>query len=160
MALGPLPEEAVALRIHVSSWREAVLAAGRALERIGSVDPAYSRRMVDQIDLLGPYIVIAPGLALAHARPGHDVHADGMSVVTLEEPVAFGHSTNDPVSVVIGIAATKEHGHVGFIAGLADVLTHPDAVGALKAARTLGSVNAVLSMSAPPKPERIVDKWR
>lgn len=151
MALAELTEDAVSLRIHAANWREAVLAAGLALERIGAVDPAYSRRMVEQIEVLGPYIVIAPGLALAHARPGNDVFADGMSVVTLEEPVAFGHKTNDPVSVVIGIAATKQHGHVGFIAGLADVLTHPDAVGALREARTLGSVNAVLRLSGAPR---------
>lgn len=160
MALDALPDEAVTLRITVASWREAVLEAGRALERIGAVDPAYTRRMIDQIDLLGPYIVIAPGLALAHARPGNDVFADGMSVVTLAEPVAFGHKTNDPVSVVIGIAATKQNGHVGFIAGLADVLTHPDAVGALREARTLGSVNAVLSLTAEPTPRKIEDRRR
>jgi PTS system ascorbate-specific IIA component len=150
--LDALPEEAVALRHSAGSWREAVLEAGRALERTGAVDAAYSRRMVEQVDVLGPYIVIAPGLALAHARPGNDVLADGLSVVTLAEPVAFGHSTNDPVSVVIGIAATQAHGHVGFVSGLADVLSRPDAVGALAAARTLRSINAVLTDSTPHHP--------
>ncbi|MWV59616.1 PTS sugar transporter subunit IIA [Rathayibacter sp. VKM Ac-2754] len=145
MPLDALADEAIALRHPAASWREAVLEAGRALERSGAVDPAYSRRMVEQIDVLGPYIVIAPGLALAHARPGNDVLADGISVVTLAEPVAFGHRTNDPVSVVIGIAATQAHGHVGFISGLADVLSRPDAIGALAAARTPRSINAVLT---------------
>ncbi|KZX20897.1 PTS sugar transporter subunit IIA [Rathayibacter tanaceti] len=112
MPLDALADEAVALRHSAASWREAVLEAGRALERTGAVEAAYSRRMIEQVDVLGPYIVIAPGLALAHARPGHDVLADGLSVVTLAEPVPFGHSTNDPVSVVIGIAATQSHGHL------------------------------------------------
>ncbi|PTL73313.1 PTS ascorbate transporter subunit IIA [Rathayibacter caricis DSM 15933] len=149
MPLDALGDAAIALRHPAATWREAVLEAGRALERSGAVDPAYSRRMVEQIDVLGPYIVIAPGLALAHARPGNDVHSDGLSVVTLAEPVAFGHGTNDPVSVVIGIAATQAHGHVGFVAGLADVLSRPDAIGALAAARTVGGVNAVLTGATP-----------
>ena len=45
------------------------------------------------VDEHGPYIVIAPGLALAHARPGPEVLADGLAVVTLAEPVPFGHRT-------------------------------------------------------------------
>lgn len=153
MPLDALPDEAVALRHSAASWREAVLEAGRALERRGAVDARYSRRMVEQIDVLGPYIVIAPGLALAHARPGNDVLADGLSVVTLAEPVVFGHSTNDPVAVVIGIAATQAHGHLGFVAGLADVLTRPDAVAALAAARTVLSINAVLTGDPPHPPQ-------
>ncbi|PPG03639.1 PTS sugar transporter subunit IIAB, partial [Rathayibacter sp. AY2B1] len=55
MPLDALPEEAVALRHSAGSWREAVLEAGRALERTGAVDAAYSRRMVEQVDVLGPY---------------------------------------------------------------------------------------------------------
>ncbi|MBF4461861.1 MULTISPECIES: PTS sugar transporter subunit IIA [unclassified Rathayibacter] len=145
MPLKPLPGSAVALQHPAATWREAVLAAGRGLERCGAVDPAYSRRMIEQIDVLGPYIVIAPGLALAHARPGNDVLADGLSVVTLARPVPFGHAANDPVSVVIGIASTRAHGHLGVVAGLADVLSRPDAVAALAAARTVRGVNAVLT---------------
>lgn len=148
MPISPIDADAVTLRHPAASWREAVLEAGRALERAGAVDAAYSHRMIDTIDLLGPYIVIAPGLAIAHARPGNDVFADGLSVVTLETPVRFGHKTNDPVSVVLGIAATKEHGHIGFIAGLADVFSQPDAVEALAACRTVAAVNAVLGSGA------------
>ena len=39
--------------------------------------------MIRMIEEHGPYVVIAPGLALAHARPGPEVLADGLSVVTL-----------------------------------------------------------------------------
>ncbi|QWL29731.1 PTS sugar transporter subunit IIA [Rathayibacter toxicus] len=147
MPLDALPDEAVTLHYRAASWREAVMEAGRALERIGAVDAVYSRRMVEQVDVLGPYIVIAPGIALAHARPGNDVFATGLSVVTLATPVAFGHRTNDPVSVVIGIAALRSSGHLDVVSGLADVLIRPDAVGALTAVRTLHGINAILTGS-------------
>ena len=41
--------------------------------------------MIAVIDEFGAYVVIAPGLALAHARPGPDVLAEGLSNAGLAE---------------------------------------------------------------------------
>jgi PTS system ascorbate-specific IIA component len=63
--------------------------------------------MIGVIEEFGAYVVIAPGLALAHARPGADVRREGLAVVTLAEAVPFGHPHNDPVRVVIGLAVSN-----------------------------------------------------
>src|SRR4051812_46242537 len=105
MSLPPLPDDGVQLGASADDWRAAVALAGAALARTGAADPSYADEMVRMIDEHGPYVVIAPGLALAHARPGPEVLRDGLSVVTLETPVAFGHPYNDPVRVVLGLAA-------------------------------------------------------
>jgi hypothetical protein len=52
--------------------------------------------MIRMIEEHGPYVVIAPGLALAHARPGPDVLADGLAVVTLEGAGAVRASAQRP----------------------------------------------------------------
>jgi PTS system ascorbate-specific IIA component len=43
--------------------------------------------------------------------------------VTLLEPVAFGHRENDPVRLVIGLAAVDEEGHVTALSTLAELLS-------------------------------------
>lgn len=143
----PLPElsnDAVKFSATAADWREAVRLAGAALVATGASTESYTERMIAVIDEFGAYIVVAPGLALAHARPGADVHRDGLSVVTLAEPVVFGHPHHDPVDVVIGLASATNETHVTLVAELANVFNDPAAIPALRAATTPDEVRAVL----------------
>lgn len=150
MQLPHLPLTAIAIGVHVSDWRAAVSAAGDGLVRSGSTGPEYTKRMIDVISDFGAYVVIAPGLALAHARPGPDVVTEGLSVVTLAEPVAFGHPHNDPVSVVLGLAVTTSDEHVLLVAELANVFNDPRVIPALAAATDADSIRSLLGVTAPP----------
>mgnify|MGYP002377044785 CR=1 FL=1 len=132
------------LAAHANDWRHAVTIAGDALVASGSTTHAYTDAMIDAINELGPYIVIAPGLALAHARPSESVLHTGLSWVGLAEPVEFGHATNDPVTLVIGLAATDQEGHVGIMSSLAGVLADPDAMSRLAAATHVSEVRSLL----------------
>src|SRR6218665_2588681 len=76
----------------------------------------------------GPYVVVAPGLALAHARPGPAVLRDGLAIVTLAEPVPFGHPYNDPVRVVLALAGASSARHLQLVAGIANIFNDSDAV--------------------------------
>jgi PTS system ascorbate-specific IIA component len=92
----------------------------------GATASAYTDEMIATVEQLGPYIVIAPGIALAHSRPSAAVHRAGISLVTLAEPVNFGHKTNDPVRLVVGLAAPDEEGHVTGHSTLAEILADED----------------------------------
>ncbi len=129
-----LPNEAIALGASARDWREAVRLAGDALVRSGAATPAYAAEMIATVEQLGPYIVIAPGIALAHSRPSPSVLATGLAWVTLAEPVPFGHPDNDPVALVLGLAAPDENGHVDALAALANLLADDDRRTALLAA--------------------------
>jgi PTS system ascorbate-specific IIA component len=78
--------------------------------------------MIQAFEELGPYMVIAPGIALAHARPSDAVLETGLSLVTLTEPVEFGSQSNDPVSLVIGLAAKDHDSHIDLLAALSELL--------------------------------------
>jgi len=147
MALPPLPDEGVQLGADAADWRAAVGLAGSALARTGAAQPEYALEMVRMIDEHGPYVVIAPGLALAHARPGPEVLSDGLAVVTLATPVSFGHPYNDPVRVVIGLAAGYAT-HLSVVAALANVFNDSDAVERLAAASTPDEVRSILGAPA------------
>ncbi|MFC6354760.1 PTS sugar transporter subunit IIA [Luethyella okanaganae] len=147
MTLPPLPDTAIDIKAHAVDWRAAVELSGAALRRSGATGAGYTQRMVRMIDEFGAYIVIAPGLALVHARPGPDVLADGLSVVILAEPVVFGHPHNDPVSVVIGLAVTSADEHVHSVAELANVFNDESVIPAIAAATDAAQVREILGVA-------------
>lgn len=140
-----LPETAIRIAYPAVDWRAAVRAAGDALVESGATDSRYADEMIATVEQLGPYIVIAPGIALAHSRPSPAVHRTGMSLVTLARPIEFGHRENDPVRLVVGLAATDDEGHVTALATLAEFLTEEERREAILAARDAASVRASIA---------------
>jgi PTS system ascorbate-specific IIA component len=67
-----------------------------------------------------------------------------MSWVRLAEPVAFGHKTNDPVDLVVALAATDAGAHATAMAELARVVGNPEKRAALEAASTPAAVLGIL----------------
>lgn len=152
MPLPPLPPSAVTVQARASDWRDAVRQTGLALAASGAARPDYADEMIRMIEQYGPYVVIAPGLALAHARPGPEVLAGGLAVVTLATPVAFGHPHNDPVSVVLGLAATSGSSHLEQVAEIANVFNDASAIPAIAAARDADAVIRIMSGRADLEP--------
>lgn len=108
----------------------AIEMAGDLLVASGRVTPDYVSEMVAAVEDHGPYIVIAPGIALAHGRPSPAVIETGLSLVTLATPIEFG-SHNDPVKLVFGLAAFDHSSHIDLMKALADALSDPAFVNSL-----------------------------
>ncbi len=96
--------ECIQLDAAVSSWEEAIIAAGEPLLWKGCISVNYLNTMVSLVHRYGPYIVLAKGIALAHASPEDGMLVPGISVMRFREPVLFGHADNDPIWVVFACA--------------------------------------------------------
>src|SRR5437899_8832603 len=140
-----LPIAAIRLNVPATDWRDAVRASGDALVAGGITTPAYTDQLIATVGQLGPYIVIAPGIALAHARPSDAVLRPGLSWVTLAQPVRFGHKDNDPMTLVVGLAAPDSSSHVQALATLAGLLEDRPRRETLLAANTPRDVLGVIT---------------
>jgi PTS system ascorbate-specific IIA component len=140
-----LTHETIALDEEAGDWQEAIRLAGGLLESAGIAAPAYTEAMVDSVHQNGPYIVLAPGFAFPHARPSEAVHRTGMSWVRLASPVEFGSRANDPVTLVVALAATDSSTHQQAMASLATVLTDTSLRASLDEATSAAAVHAILS---------------
>ncbi|MFI5804678.1 PTS sugar transporter subunit IIA [Streptomyces sp. NPDC051561] len=140
-----LPAEAVRLDVSATDWKEAVRDAGELLVATGVTTAAYTAEMIRNVEENGPYIVIAPGFAFAHARPSPAVRRTGMSWLRLAEPVEFGHESNDPVQLVVALAAKDAAAHTAAMASLAKLLADPETSRALHEAPTPAALHAVLA---------------
>lgn len=148
MGLPPLPDAAVLLGATAPTWRDAMRLAGGALVASGAATDEYTDAMIGMVEEHGPYIVISPGLAFAHARPGGAVLRDGLAVVTLEAPVAFGHPHNDPVRVVLGLAVAGVGTHLESIGEIANLFNDQSVTGRIADATTADEVRTIMGVSA------------
>lgn len=148
MPLPAVPDSAITLDADAADWRSAIRLAGAALTASGATTAGYAAEMIRMIDEHGPYIVIAPGLALAHARTGPEVLRDGLAVVTLSNAVEFGNPYNDPVRVVLGLAVGSAAHHLSLVAEIANVFNDSDAIARLAGAGSADEVRGILGASA------------
>ena len=121
-------EDSIRVLAAALDREHAVELAGDLLVSSGRVTPEYTTQMIDVFETHGPYFVIAPGIAIAHAKPSDAVISTGLSLVTLAEPVVFGNAANDPVRLVIGMSARDHDSHLEMLAELAVLLGDADAV--------------------------------
>ena len=128
-------EGSLAVAVSAVDRDSAIRASGELLVASGRATPDYIDQMLAAGEEFGPYIVIAPGIALAHARPSRSVIETGLSLAVLAEPIEFG-SHNDPVRLVFGLAAVDHEGHIEVLAALAERLSDEDFVNSLLNAST------------------------
>ncbi|MGV8981861.1 BglG family transcription antiterminator [Clostridium sp.] len=113
--------DVIKLNVECSSWKEAILEGTSLLEEKGCIEKRYSEAIIDNFNEFGPYMVVAPGIVLSHARPENGVKKLSMSLITLRNEVKFGNETNDPVKLVITLAATDSETHLKALSQLMEL---------------------------------------
>ncbi|MFZ3598655.1 PTS sugar transporter subunit IIA [Streptomyces sp. BH104] len=147
-----IPVEAIRLDVAAPDWQAAVRTAGDLLVSTDVSTDTYTEEMLRNVEENGPYIVIAPGFAFAHARPSPAVRRTGMSWVRLSTPVNFGHETNDPVHLVVALAAQDAGAHTQAMGALARLLADADTSAALDRAPTPEALRRILVGDTEPEP--------
>lgn len=102
---------AILLQAEAADWRQAVRLGVDLLVAAGVVEPRYFQAIMDGVAQHGPYFVLAPGLAMPHGRPEEGVLKTGFALVTLKTPVCFGDAENDPIDILITLAAVDAQVH-------------------------------------------------
>lgn len=118
-----LKEEVVRLNVDgITTPEEAIRYSGNLLKEAGKVNGCYVEDMVSTYHTLGAYFVLAPGIAMPHARPGDNVMENAVSFVQLKTPIKFQNPDNDPVKLVIALAGISDNGHMELLQDLGHLL--------------------------------------
>ena len=96
-------EGSILIKDSVEDRSSAISLVGDLLVASGKATSTYVASMLEAVEIFGPYIVIAPGIALAHGKPSDAVLETGLSLLILEQSIEFQHSQNDPVLSLIHI---------------------------------------------------------
>lgn len=117
-----LNENCIEIDVSAANWEDAVRKGGQLLLNEKAVEKSYIDAMIATVNEMGPYIVIAPGIAMPHARPEFGSKKIGMSLITLKEPVCFGNEKNDPVRIVVSLCAVDHSSHLKALSELMEIL--------------------------------------
>ncbi|PLR91908.1 PTS sugar transporter subunit IIA [Bacillus sp. T33-2] len=131
-----LEKNMVALNLDVSSPEAAIRAAGQLLVEADVAEEKYTDAMVESYQKNGPYFVLAPQIALPHARPEDGVKEASVAFVRLKNPVVFGNPANDPVKFVFALGASSSGEHLKILQKLLELLNIHENI------EKLGTVNS------------------
>ena len=92
-----------------NTWEEAVAECIKPLIEAGSVEKRYLDAIIEKTHELGPFYILAPGVAMPHDRPESGVIKDSFSFVTLKNEVTF--PDGQKVDILVGLAATSSDIH-------------------------------------------------
>ena len=140
-----IKKDHIKIKVDVKDYEDAIKKSGQILVDTNSIKENYINDMIEAIKKLGPYIVIAPGFALAHARPSEDVLKDDVSIITLKEPVCF-NSINDPVYVVMCLAAKNSDTHIDTMQKIATILMKENTIENLKNANSVEEIQQIFEI--------------
>ncbi len=115
------------------------------LVKAGVAEERYAQAVIDIKKEHGPYYVIAPGIAMPHARPESGAIGTGFALMTLKKPVNFGNPDNDPVDIVLCICAKdKEDLNNNVIISAMMLFDSEETLEALRKASTEAELAAIL----------------
>lgn len=117
-----LNDNLIVLQQNSHDWKQAIRDVAHPLFVSDFINEKYIDAMIQSIIKYGPYIVIGPHIALAHARPEDGVNKLGVSVMTLKNPVNFGHKENDPVSIIFCLAAINDYSHINVMKSIVQLI--------------------------------------
>ncbi|MEW9122144.1 MAG: PTS sugar transporter subunit IIA [Thermotaleaceae bacterium] len=140
--------EDIALNVEVENWQEAIYQGARLLLDKKAIEERYIQAIIKNVLDMGPYIVIAPGIALPHARPEDGVNELSMSLVTLKKSISFGSKDNDPVKLIITLAAKDTKSHLLALSQLMDLLCSGEDVNSIMNSRDKTEVIEILDRYA------------
>lgn len=139
-----IEEQNIKLKLHANDWEEAMKLSGQLLADSGYITEEYIGLTINSVKEHGPYIVLAPGLALAHYRPVPCVIKQGISLITLDTPVCF-HCENDPVSVLFTLAAKDSNSHLFLLRAIAQLFSQEDTMDLLRQMEDVCAAAALLN---------------
>ncbi|KAA8996996.1 PTS sugar transporter subunit IIA [Affinibrenneria salicis] len=140
-----LMDDHIQICSRVDDWREAVRLSAQPLLHKKIISAGYVAAILQQCQTLGPYFVLAPGIAMPHARPEEGAGALGLSLLKIDQGVAFHSRDNDPVFIVVMLAAPDSHSHIELIAQLAELFSSNEAMSSLFQAKTKQQIKDIIN---------------
>ena len=114
----------------VNDWQTAVRIASKPLLEQGYIEESYVEAIISSVNEIGPYIVLAPKVAVPHASPDAGVHRLGISLLQLKEPVNFGLEDDEDknVQLIFVLATVDSTAHLKALQQLALILDDDEVI--------------------------------
>lgn len=140
------PDGAIEVKEAAKDWQEAIDFSMDALLKHKYINPEYIQAIKDSTLSNGPYYILAPGVAMPHARPECGAYQTGLSLILLQQPVHFDN-TDEPVKLLIGLAAAHADSHIGAIQALSELLCEDEILESLLSANNAIQLKDIIALA-------------
>lgn len=136
----------IRLQASAADWKQAVRLGVDLMVEADTVESRYYDAIVKMTEELGAWYLLAPGIAMPHARPEEGVKKTSFALVTLAEPVNFGDPDNDPIDILITLAASDAKTmNEEAIVEVVTLLESEETVQSIRSAKTREEIEAVFA---------------
>jgi mannitol operon transcriptional antiterminator len=140
-----LKEEYIQLAEAVTDWKEAIRLAAQPLLQSEAITEEYITAMIDNVIKTGPYIVVAPKVAIPHAKPEDGVKKLGMSLLRLNQGISFSESKKHQVQLVIVLAAIDRDKHLKSLSQLTTMFSNQQNIERVISAQHINQITELIS---------------
>ena len=125
--MGLMKQENVQICETSDSWRDAIRISVLPLEQSGYVESRYKDGIIENIEKLGPYIIIADHIALPHARPEQGAVETQIGITLFRQDIEFdGRETT--ARLFVTLAAKDNNSHLDALVQISELLSDEDEV--------------------------------
>lgn len=110
----------------------------------GKVDQSYLDAIKAKHEEIGPYYVLAPKIAMPHARPEDGVNEASLQVTVFKNGVDLESEDNGDVYFSVTLAAMDSDSHIQTIVALSDLFQNDADIDAIIAADSEADIAAIL----------------
>lgn len=112
---------------HADNWKDAIRKSVLPLEENGFVEERYKEEIIAGVEKLGPYIIVAPSIALPHARPEQGVIKSQIAITLFKNAVKFDKE-NTSAQLFVTLAASDSNSHLNALVSISDILQDEEKV--------------------------------
>lgn len=140
-----LTQQTINIVDSVEDWQHAIQLSGQPLLDSGAISADYLQAIYQLHESIGPYYVLAPGIAMPHARPEASVNQLGLSMLVVTSGVNFNSIDNDPVYLITLLAAPDSTSHINMLTQLAALFSESDDVEKIIKAKNINQILTVIN---------------
>lgn len=115
------------------TWQDSIHASAQSLIDQGFIESSYVDEIIACVEKYGPYIVIAPDIAMPHSTEGATgVHKTGIAFMKVETPVQFDREDREKDARLFFVFASENHEqHLANMMSLSEMLMNEEIVNEL-----------------------------
>ncbi len=119
------------------------LTCSKLLEQ-GKIEPSYLEAIKTKHQEIGAYYVLAPKIAMPHARPEDGVNEAALQITVFKHGVNLESEDNGDVYFAVTLAAMDSDSHIQTIMALSELFQNDDDIDAIIAAKSETEVADIL----------------
>ncbi|GAB7126654.1 hypothetical protein JCM19000A_11610 [Silvimonas sp. JCM 19000] len=135
-----MPADSIRFAEGFTDWREAVRVSCQPLLERGAIEATYIDAIIENVEKIGPYIVISPDVAIPHARPEAGARAIAMALLKTTTPVQFSADPDHHARLLFAFSATDNHSHQRALRQLARLIMDEARFAQLQAATSAAAI--------------------